>query len=314
MRLFFVIIVLTIPLGCFSQIDSTYIGFYDSRLGVKVFLGRDFVFLNQETKGQQEVTYMPNNPAKLGAGFSVNNSVISFAYGYGFDFLRDKDKGKTEALDFQYHYYSRKFVFDIYIQKYKGFYTEDSPDGKNLTLYPDMKVKQYAFYGHYVFNNEKYSYRAVFNQNEKQLKSAGSFLLGGGIYITDIDSDSTFIYNDKKSFNRVQFGVSGGYAYTWVLGRHWLLSASATAGINIGSESMKDLTRKIEIYPSVFPRFSAVYANKSWGLNFSYVNNLLFNPTSKDDVITVSSGSFQLAFSKRFHLPDKKIFKIFDLF
>lgn len=313
MRLLFLLIIL-IPVKCLSQVDSTYIGFYDLRLGVKAFVARDFVFLAQETKGQEEVTYMPNNPAKIGAGFSVNNSVISFGYGYGFDFLRDKKKGKTKSFDFQYHNYGRKFVFDIYVQQYEGFYTEDGPDGGNLRLYPDMEINQYALYGHYVFNNKKYSYRAAFNQSERQLKSTGSFLLGGGVYYTDIKSDSSFLYNDKHTYSRIQLGISGGYAYTWALGRYWLLSASATVGVNFGSESFDDLGRKIEIYPSVFPRFSAAYANKSWIISFSYVNNILFNPTSKDDNIAVSSGSFQLGYSKRFNLPNKKIFKIFDLF
>jgi len=307
------LLVIFIPASCFSQVDSSYVGFYKLRLGIKAFVAKDFVFLSQETKGKDDVTYMPNNPAKIGAGFSVNNSVISFGWGYGFDFLRDKKKGKTKSFDFQYHNYGRKFVFDLYIQEYEGFYTEDDPNGKNLTLYPDMKINQYAVHGHYVFNNKKYSYRAAFNQSEKQLKSTGSFLLGGGFYYTDIKSDSSFIYNDENSFRRLQFGVSGGYAYTWVLGRYWLLSASGTVGVNFGNETMGDFSRKIEVFPSVFPRFSASYANKSWALNFSYINNILFHPTSKDDNIAVSSGSFQLSFNKRFNLPNKKIFKIFDI-
>lgn len=311
MRLF-LLAVIFLPITCFSQVDSTYIGFYDLRLGVKTYLARDFVFLTQTIEGDKDITYMPNNPVKIGGAFSVNNSVLSFGYGYGFDFMRDKTKGRTKSLDFQYHNYGRKFVFDAYIQQYTGFYSEDE-DGKVLNVFPKMKINQYAVHGHYIFNNRRYTYRAAFNQSERQLRSVGSFLLGGGVYYTDIRSDGSFLYNNKSYFRRYQAGASVGYAYSWVLGRHWLLSASGTLGINFGNENISDFENKIEIYPSVFPRISASYSNKSWAIHFSYLNNVLFNAASRDNSLAISSGSFQLSFNKRFHLPDRKIFKIFDI-
>ena len=311
MRLILLMAIL-LPLTCLSQIDSTYIGFYEKRLGISTYVSRDFVFVSQQTEDRDELVYIPNNPAKIGAGFSVNNSSLSFSYGYGFDFFRSKERGKTTSFDFQYHNYGRKFVFDAYVQQYEGFYSEDE-NGKTATVYSDMEIEQYIGHGIYVFNNKKYSYRAAFNQSEKQLKSAGSFLLGGGAYYTHIKSDSSFIYNDKSSFRRFQFGVSAGYAYTWVLGRYWLISASGTAGVNLGQRNIFDFGNKLEVYPSVFPRFSAAYSHKSWVISFSAVSNILFNVSSENNSISVSSGSVQMSFRKRFELPRKKIFKIFDI-
>lgn len=148
---------------------------------------------------------MPNNPPNIGLGFSMNNTIVNVSYGQGFNFMRDKEKGKTKALDLQIHNYGKKFTFDVFIQRYRGFYAEDE-SGNVLALYPDLKIRQYGAYGQYIFNNKKFSYRAAFNQNEKQLKSAGSFLIGGGVYFSKIESDSSFVH--KKEIRCIIFNLA----------------------------------------------------------------------------------------------------------
>jgi len=294
-------IILLISILCHAQTDSTYIRTLGHRLAVRPYISKTLMFMNQEFESGEEISYMPNDPPKLGLGFSINNTIISFGYGYGFNFLADKKYGKTSALDFQFHHYGRKFVYDLYFQRFKGFYDSDSKD-EDVRLFPDMQIQQYGAYGHYVFNHKRYSYVAAFNQDEKQLKSTGSFLLGGGIYKTRISSDSSFVYNGKNSFDNFQFGISVGYAYTWVLGRHWELSASATTGINFGSEKLSNFGKKLEVYPTVFPRVSAGYSRGDWSLGFSYVANMVFPLVSDKETIGIHSGAFQLSFVKRFNL------------
>lgn len=294
------IIIFIIPCFCAAQIDSSYIRPFDHKLSIQPYIAKDMLFMNQKFETGEEITFMPNNPPKIGAGISLNNTIITFGYGYGFDFMRDKKYGKTKAFDFQLHSYQRKFVLDLFIQQYKGFYEDDMKN--EVRLYPDMKIEQYGVYGQYIFNNRKFSYKAAFNQNEKQLKSAGSFLLGGGIYQTKIRSDSSFYYNEKNNLDNFQFGISAGYAYIWVLGRYWDISASATAGINVGSEKFSNFGRKIEVSPTIFPRISAGYNHKTWSLGFSYVGNMIFPAMSEKTSVGIHSGSFQLSFIKRFNL------------
>lgn len=295
-----VFIILLVPILCFAQVDSTYIRSFGHRLSVRPYIAKTLLFMSQESESGDEISYMPNNPPKIGLGVSLNNTMISFGYGYGFDFMRDKKYGKTKTVDFQLHNYGRKFVFDLYYQQYKGLY--DGEDEKNIKLYPDMEIRQYGAYGLYIFNNKRYSYIAAYNQDEKQLKSTGSFLIGGSIYDTRITSDSSFVYNGKNSFRNFQFGISVGYAYTWVLGRYWDISASATTGINFGSEKFSNFGKKLEVYPTVFPRISAGYNRKSWSLAFSYLGNMVFPVMSDEESIGIHTGSFQISFVKRFDI------------
>lgn len=157
--------------------------------------------------------------------------------------------------------------------------------------------------GQVVFNNKKFSYKAAFNQNERQLKSAGSFLLGGGVYFTKISSDSSFVHKTRNSLRNFQFGVSGGYAYTWAINKRWFASGSATVGANFGTERINDFGKqKIEIYPTFFPRIATGYNKEKWSLGLSYINNLIFSSFSEstNSNVGLSSGNFQIAYIWRF--------------
>ncbi len=254
-----------------------------------------FISLQQETNGDIK-KFMPNTPMNLGLGISIKNTIIDFSYGQGLSFMKDKEKGRTKALDFQIHNYGRKFIIDLFVQKYRGFYIADDA-GKNVQLYPDLKIQQYGAFGQYVFNNKKFSYKAAFMQNEKQLKSAGSFLLGGGVYFSKINSDSSFVYKSKNALRNFQFGVSGGYAYTWAISKRWYTSGSATIGVNVGTERINDFGKqRIEVYPTFFPRVAFGYNKEKWSLGLSYINNVIFSSFSDDNKsnIGLSSGNFQI--------------------
>lgn len=260
-------------------------------------MAKDVLILNTESFGKDKV-YTPNNPPNIGLGISVKNTIINLSYGYGADFMRNKDYGKTKSFDLRIHNYGQKVVLDLFIQKYEGFYDDES---KYVILYPDLKVYQYGISGQYVLNNKRFSGKAAFEHNEKQLKSAGSFLIGLGVYRTKIISDSSFVYKGKNTFNNFQFGISAGYAYTWVLGRYWTISTSATMGINFGSEKPESFGKqKLEVYPTVFPRVSAGYNRDSWVLGFTYVGNVTFPSISDNSSINLISGGFQISYIKRF--------------
>lgn len=302
MKKFLLLILLSnLYLLSYSQVDYNYIGFFEQKIAVKGFLAKKYVFLFHEYDELISRTYMPNNPFELGLGLSLNNTAFSFGYGYGFSFMRDKERGKTSSFDFQFHHYGRKYTFDIFFQKYKGFYMEDDNTDIEFELCPDLEIKKYGFDAHYIFNNKKFSYKAAFNQSEKQLRSAGSFLLGGGVYYTHIQSDTSFIYNDKNQLKNFQFGISGGYAYTWVIKRDYFINVSATGGIHFGNETIGRIGKdKLEVYPSIFPRISMGYNQENWSVGFSYLGNMIFPSFTENNSIGLMSGNFQFTYTHRF--------------
>ena len=261
-------------------------------------MGFNSLSLDQQTGRNTSKTYMPNNPIILGVGISVNNTIVNLSIGQGLNFMTDKKKGKTEAFDFQVHNYGRKFIIDLFVQQYHGFYTEDDR-GNNIQLYPDLDITQYGANGQYVFNHDKFSYKAAFNQSERQLKSAGSYLLGWGAFYTNIESDSTFVYRQKNTLRNYQIGASGGYAYLWAIDANWFVSGSATMGINLGSESLDKV--RIKIFPTIFPRFAAGYNKENWSVGLSYINNIIFSSISDttNNTIGIYASSLQVTYTLR---------------
>lgn len=293
---------LFISISSLAQIDSAYIEAFDQELSIRPYVYKKFTTLSTEI-GEAETDYYPNTP--VGIGFGATYKKYSLSGGYAFGFMRDKNKGKTESIDFQYHYYGRDFVFDFFFQDYKGFYREDNKQNEVYYIYPDIKLVQYGIFSQYVFNSKKFSYQAAFNQSEKQLRSAGSFQLGGGLYYNKVRSDSTITLPDNKLIN-YQISISGGYAYTWVIKRNFFTSLSVSLGINLGAERISDFTKKIELSPSVFPRFSMGYNGKDWSIGLSFVMNRIYvSHDDKTQKIALGTGSFQLSYIKRINIAPK---------
>lgn len=126
-------------------------------------------------------------------------------------------------------------------------------------------------------------------------------MLGGGIYQTQIQSDSSLLFNGKDLIKNFQFGVSLGYSHTWVIKKNYFINGSISAGLNVGNDKISRIGKdKLEIYPSVFPRVAAGYNHKKWSVAFSFIGNMVFPAFSENNTIGVTSGNFQLTYTHRF--------------
>ena len=273
-----------------SKADTTYVAEYPQRVMLTGFLTQNSIQLARDEK-----EYMPNNPLKVGAGIAIKNTVINLSYNFGLAPLADKRQGDTKAVDIQLHQYGRYFVLDLFYQKYKGFYSDNNDD---VQLFPDMSVRNIGAEFAYVFKGDKFSTKAAFQQSEIQLKSAGSFILGGGAYLFRINPGGELWENDPNHLDNLQFGVNAGYAYTWVINERWLLTGILTAGVNVGNDP--DMLRdwKLEVYPTALGRWSGVYHKNDWAVAATVlVNNKTLYPDGEGD-LNFTGINFQMSFVK----------------
>ncbi len=289
----------------YGQVDSTYIKDFDYNFTISSYVLKDFISVIQRYDKSDRVTLYPNNPINLGLGFSIKNTMLNISYGYGLQFLRDSEYGKTSAFDLQLHNYGRKYVLDIYVQRYRGFYQKKSNRKGGMIVYPDIKIRQYGVLGQYIFNNKHFSYKAAFDQDERQLKSAGSLLVGGSVFKSILRSDSTFTFNNSTLLKTIQIGANVGYAYNFVINKNFFLSGSLSLGINAGSRNFKQFKKKIDISPNVISRLSLGYNRESWSLGLSFVSNILYSSISDNTSIALQSGGLQFTFIRRVNLSLK---------
>lgn len=249
--------------------DSTYIESYKQKFWITVFTSRNSIQIDKE--------YKPNTPLNLGIGFAIRNTVINVALQLPVLRQNEEKYGKTENTDVQIHNFGRYFVYDLFYQRYKGFYSDD----RATRLSPDRLLRQIGFQGTYIFNGSKFSAKAAFQHRERQLKSAGSFILGGGLYHYKVKY-TTETDLRQISFNNLLLGLNVGYAYSWVVSEKLLMTCAASAGITLGNEFNELKNGKIKIYPTTFVRGAIGYHESIWGVNLSFLlhNKSLYSPTN----------------------------------
>lgn len=196
------------------------------------------------------VLYRPSvqNTISVGAGFK------GFAVAVGFKLAQNPlvkvKQGESTYFDFRINSLGKKVGYDINVQEYRSYFINDLNDlfnnllsGTTQRRRDDMQLKNYSANVFYTFNSDEFSYRAAFVHDERQLKSAGSFILSASLgYIeakgdsslvptdTDIDFDPRAYYSDAQFYT---CAITPGYAYTWASPKGLYVSMGASGMIGL---------------------------------------------------------------------------------
>jgi len=274
-----------------AQVDTSYIKPYGQKILLEGYVATNTIQIDAKGK-----TYNANYPLNVGFGLAIKNTIINATYDFGLIPLKGNEYGKTNLNNLQVHNYGTHFMLDVFLQNYKGFYSGGLHNDP-ISLYPNLSITQIGAEGTYVFNGSQFSGKAAFEQSEKQLVSAGSFIVGGGAYLYKIGLDSNMSIAANRPVRNLQLGFNVGYAYSWVLGNYWLLSGMAKMGVNGGNEQHFSGAGNIKVYPTAFARGSATYQKATWAVSFL----MLINDKSVyafQDKFNVTSINFQLAYVK----------------
>lgn len=191
----------------------------------------------------QVLTYRPNNSYGAGLGVYVFELALEATLSVPVDEKRTTLYGKSKEFDVQINALSKHWVGDVFYQKYRGFYRDDSslpvPANQPHPQRPDVVTEDLGINGVYFFNRHRFSYRSAYNFAERQKRSAGSFLLAGSINTYELRADSSIygpaynsIYGNSAAINRLRatsISIAPGYSYTLVLDR-WFVNAAVSVG------------------------------------------------------------------------------------
>lgn len=229
--------------------DTLYVKSYTNLLAIKLYgVTKSNQISHVDDFTNQSIDYKPNDKFNIGVGF--NYKWLSLDLAFNFPFINDDDDqfGKTDRFDVQSNIYLRKFAFDFNLQLYRGYYVNNPrifiPDWTSDQPNPQRRDITTATFGanaFYIFKNEKFSYRSTFIFNERQKKSAGSWLAGPYFSYFTFDADSSIVppellntFNPDIDFRKtrfIQFGAAGGYAHTFVIGKKFFFSLTLAVGL-----------------------------------------------------------------------------------
>lgn len=282
----------------FSQsfTDSNYIQPYEQKRTVTAFVARrslELKYLDRNIK--------PNSPLNLGIGYYQKNTIINFEVSFlGVKLASNEKYGKTSVIDLQAHNYGKHLVLDVYYQRYKGFYEADEGQAPKA-IFPNLTVQRIGAEVTYLFNSSKFSSKAAFQQKEKQLRSAGSVVLGGGLYHTQLSDTRELTQLPDNKVANVQLGLGAGYAYTWVINPYWLLSGIATTGIGACNAWSEFKSARLKVFPRAYARGAIGYNRDNWGMYFSMIiqNDKVY--PANNEPLQLTGLNFQLAYVRHFN-------------
>ena len=299
--------------------DSTYIHSYRGYLVGRMLFNRKYTRMNITNERQNYfVRYNPNKTLSIGAGISYKFATLNLSTGI---LEPDASRGHTRNFDFQFHRYGRKLTMDVLVQLYKGFYVPNNkyaPLGNEYYVRPDLRVNAAGASVQYVFNNQRFSYRAAFQQTEIQKKSAGTFLLGAELYAGSLSGDSTIVptalledfANPLNKLTFVELGPNGGYAHTFVY-RKFFVTGSLTFGLNAGINryiNSQGASTNFGVSPNTVFRVSTGYGVKRWSINLLYISTALHIVKTEDLAVVVNAGNYRMNIVYRF-TPSRQVRK-----
>lgn len=205
---------------------------------------QDFDF--RQTSGKRSrLSYRSNKPYSLGVGVYIFELAIELAFAIPLDEQNKRIFGESRARDLQLNVIGRRWGFDVFYQRYAGFYVSDSdnpvPANMSYPQRPDIGTRNIGASVSHIFNRNRFSFRSPYNFSERQLKSGGSLVAFGTLRNFRISGDSAIadpFYSETfpdlvsiRHISVVTAGVAPGYTYNLVYNGFFL---NGTFGIGPG--------------------------------------------------------------------------------
>jgi hypothetical protein len=317
-------------LHIYRKIDTTFIQDFHDMLNVRAIAVRRYnQFSVTDNISQNKLQYEINNNLNMGLGFSFKSIGLEFQYNPPGINKDDYLYGKSTQYSLSTGGNARKFIYDAYFRYSKGFHTtsaykipNDSTGRSEFIYRPDIVNYNAGFNVLYVFNNKRFSSSAPYSFTQRQIKSAGSLLLGTYALLYSITADSVIFPDSLKRFFQpdVQFknaasitwGISCGYTYTLVFGRYWYVNIATVPDISVQefySINAYDQTShsKVALGLALQSRFSIGWNKK---LNFFGIcynaNNYWINNDTKSG-LNYKFSAVRIYYGHRFDL--RKVLK-----
>jgi hypothetical protein len=307
-----------------SEADTAYVRDLSEDLTTRLFLSRKYTGYGvRDYRQRQELLYRPND--RLNVGVGINYAFLGLNLGVNMPGVNDDDEryGQTRYLDAQSHLYLPRFALDLYLQRYQGYYLnkpqnwiENWQPGSPHPQRSDLRTTSSGFNLQYIFNHRRFSYRAAYQQNAWQKKSAGSFLLGSECYLIRMRADSAVTAPAGAAapfFRGIAFegsdvyslGINAGYAHTFVYKSHFFLTLSLLGGVGFGSTRLEvraaDDPIKWGFQFNNTARLALGYNSARYFVGLSVVNLAVRSQTPVGRTsISFDTGNVRLNFCRRF--------------
>lgn len=218
--------------------------------------------------------------ANVDLGLTLQFMAVGLTYTRAMDKSIYGKKNKRNTFEFSFtcsrfslEALSRKTEGGAYIDRY-GSYGE----GRWLHMpFEGLETSTTSLTGYYFFNHKRYSQSAAYAYSKYQLRNAGSWL--GGLQwahrrvimdfsdLPDEMKESNPEFPMINTFDYHEYALLGGYAYNWVINKHFLFNITVMPCIGY---------RKSELHSEHRLRRELISTNVLGRTSLTYNNGMLF--------------------------------------
>ena len=296
--------ILCLSVQCaFSQKDTlnTYMISYKEKVITSVSLQNEsnsFTVIEQDGNKSTNYELFPN--LKQHITFGLTYKLLDVSFGYTPWFMKtNTSKYKSDNFNFSTRFNYKNWYQSVYFRKQKGFFTDY--EDKTQVYVPTLRSIKVGGTVSYVLN-KNFSYSALFNQNEWQIKSAGSLVVTASVFYTNLMNKG---YRDDLTIEMYSISLAPAYYYTWVINKKIFLSG----GLGLGAGIKIDQSKTAPLGELVF--------NTKLGYNttqfYSYIElngtDYFYNQNATQ--INDTFISSKIAVGYRFN-PPKKVKKVYN--
>ncbi|MBU2949774.1 DUF4421 domain-containing protein [Tamlana agarivorans] len=296
----------------YGEQHNEYIYIYKNRITAKAYFIKtsNTLRIRNREDANDEFHLFPNNQDKIGASVAFRS--ISASYSFSPNSLAENPNDNNSKL-FNLNlrsYFGKHFMQTLDIYSQKGFQLE----GTNNQQAYLPKTKSFKIGGStsYIFN-ENFSYRAIATQDEKQLKSAGTFMPRLVYYFTKHDVHVTSEDGSQSistDYNALDIAFAPSYIYNFVPTKNLFLSAGVSAGIGLNysnnpgdEENMTSLLTELDFRGSITYDINFLYL----GAHYNYL--ILNHNSDRSSYIKDDIPYLQVFIGYRFNAPKKMVNK-----
>ncbi|WP_053989984.1 DUF4421 family protein [Mangrovimonas sp. TPBH4] len=285
---------------------SEYKASYPNRITARAFYVNTSNDLKIKDRNSDDFFNLePNKQNRIGASVSFRG--ISGSYSFAPDFMgtnKDNEDSKLFTLSFR-TFFGDHFMQTFELFKEKGFYLKFNNSDDISVYLPHSKNFKIGGATSYIWN-ENFSFRAITSQDEKQLKSTGSFIPRIIYYYSKFNlegnSNETGDYIDF-SYYSFDIAFAPSYYYNYVPTNNLLLSGGVSAGIGLnhskseGEDALNSLLTELNF------RAAATYDidNLYLGAHYSYL--ILNHSADSSSRAADNIPYFQIFVGYRFRAP-----------
>jgi hypothetical protein len=292
-------------------VDSTYIEQDINRMMVEYFIeNRGYSFELKSKQSNHTVHWTPNIAGIHGFRFSYRSLTIGMGFKLPLSEFNARNYGNTNYSDLSIAFNKPQVALLGNWRRYRGMVDVNSPNYMPPYTYykqGDLTANSLTLKGSYIFSPKRFSYKAAYIYTERQLRSAGSWLLSGAFNLSRLQGDSSMVptpirsdfgeTGGLQSVRRLYLGVGGGYAHTLVY-QHFQLSLLLNLGLAfqpiryyLMQNSHWQKANQVGLYSDVGTSFS--YNRPHW---YIALQGQVFNDGFRIDE-NISGNTSQLWFS-----------------